>query len=387
MPSKRANHEGSIRQRPDGRWEARYTVGRDPGSGQQIRRSVYGSTQDEVRKALRQATTAIDEGTYMEPSKMTVSQWLNTWHAEYIGSVKPATVASYAQHIKNHLKPAIGAVKLRILNGTQIQKLYNDMSREGLNAKTVRNVHGVLHKALAQAVKLGYLRANPCDACTLPRVVKKPMKPLDSPDISALLQRLEGHKFETLFKVDLFTGMRRGELIGLQWPCVDFEKGAITIDKQLQRERKKAGKWSFGSLKNDKARIITPAPTVMQILKDHKRKQAADRLRAGVLWDEGDFKGLVFTDELGGHLDGCTIWRYFKKLVREIGAPETRLHDLRHTYAVSSLRAGDDVKTVQENLGHHTAAFTLDQYGHVTESMKRESAARMEAFIKRLQTP
>lgn len=384
MPTKRANREGSIRQRPDGRWEARYTLGRDPGTGKQVQRSIYGDTQQEVAKELRKATTAIDNDEYTEPSTMTVGQWLDMWHTEYIGSVKPSTAASYAQHIKNHLKPAVGAVKLRALTGPQIQKLYNGLSRAGKNPKTVRNIHGVLHKALSQAVKLGFLRANPCDACTLPRVVNKPMKPLDSPDMAAFLKVIEGHKLETLFKVDIFTGMRRGEILGLQWSCVDFDRGVIVIDKQLQRERKKNGKWSFGSLKNDKARIITPAPFVMQALRDQKRRQAADRLRVGVLWDEGEFPGLVFTTETGAHLDGTTIWRHFKKAVQKIGVPETRFHDLRHTYAVSSLRAGDDVKTVQENLGHHTAAFTLDQYGHVTETMKQASAARMEAFIQGL---
>ena len=381
---KRANHEGSIRQRPDGRWEARYTVGRDPGTGRQVQRSIYGSTQDEVRKALRQATASVDDGSYMKPSTMTVGQWLETWHSEYIGSVKPATVTSYAQHIRNHLKPAIGAVKLRALNGTQIQKLYNDMGKEGLNPKTVKNV---LQKALAQAVKLGYLRANPCDACTLPRVERKPIKPLDSPEMAAFLKQISGHRLEALFKVDIFTGMRMGEILGLQWSCVDFERGTITIDKQLQRERKPGGKWYFGTLKNDKTRVITPAPFVLQTLKEQKRRQTVDRLRVGTLWDAGEFPGLVFTTETGSHLDGRSIWRQFKTQIEKIGLPETRFHDLRHTYAVSSLRAGDDVKTVQENLGHHTAAFTLDQYGHVTETMKRDSAKRMEAFIKALNTP
>ena len=105
------------------------------------------------------------------------------------------------------------------------------------------------------------------------------------------------------------------------------------------------------------------------------------------MWDEGEFPGLVFTTETGSHLDGRSVWRQFKTQIKKVGLPETRFHDLRHTYAVSSLRAGDDVKTVQENLGHHTAAFTLDQYGHVTETMKRDSAKRMEAFIKALNTP
>lgn len=384
MPSKRANREGSIRQRPDGRWEARYTVGRDPGTGKQVQRSIYGATQQEVAKELRKVTTAIDNDAYSEPSRMTVGQWLDTWHAEYLGSVKSSTVCTYAQHINNHLKPALGAVKLRALTGPQIQKLYNSLSRAGRNPKTVRNLHGVLHKALSQAVKVGFLRVNPCEACTLPRVERARIEPLDSPEIETFLQSIKGHRFEAVYVVDLFTGLREAEILGLQWSCVDFENSRITVDKQLHRPREKGAKYYFGPPKNDKARTITAAPFVMQALKERKKKQTADKLKAGPLWDDHGFPDLVFTNEVGKFLCYNPILKAFKKALEDAGLPDKRLHDLRHTYAVSSLRAGDDVKTVQENLGHHTAAFTLDQYGHVTETMKQASAARMEAFIQGL---
>ncbi|MEA4899572.1 MAG: tyrosine-type recombinase/integrase [Christensenellaceae bacterium] len=384
MANKRSNNEGSIRQRPDGRWEARYTVGTNPGTGKPIRKSIYGDTQAAVAKELRKVTTSIDSGEYSEPSRMTIAQWLDMWHSEHLGGVKPSTSASYAQIIKNHLKPALGAVKMRALNGTQIQKLYNDMSRAGKNAKTVRNVHGVLHKALEQAMKMGYLRVNPCDVCTLPRVERKKIEPLDSPEIETFLQSVKGHRFEAVYLVDLFTGLREAEILGLQWSCVDFDRGRIIIDKQLHRPRVKGGKYYFGPPKNDKARTITPAPFVMQVLKERKKQQTADRLRAGTLWNDHGFPDLVFTNEVGKFLCYNPIIKAFKKVLTDAGLPEKRLHDLRHTYAVASLQAGDDVKTVQENLGHHTAAFTLDQYGHVTETMKQASAARMEAYISGL---
>lgn len=137
------------------------------------------------------------------------------------------------------------------------------------------------------------------------------------------------------------------------------------------------------SLKNDKPRIITPAQFVMKTLQEQRRLQAEWRLLAGPAWQEGNF---VFTNQLGGHLRKQTVYNRFKSIARSIGIPEARFHDLRHTYAVTSLQAGDDVKTVQENLGHHTAAFTLDVYGHVTDQMKKDSAARMDTFINRIKS-
>lgn len=365
-------------------WEARYTAGTDPGTGKQIQRSISGKTQKEVAKKLKEVTASLDAGTYIAPSKMTVGEWLDIWARDYLGGVKPFTVASYTATIKNHIKPALGAIRLEALNAHTIQSFYNSLGKPkgdkpGLSPKTVKNVHGVLHKALKQAVLIGYIRSNPADACTLPRIEKKQIKPLDEEQSRRFLEAIKGHRLEDLFTVTLFTGMREGEVLGLTWNCVDFEKGLILINKQLQREKKKGGAYIFAPLKNDKARTITPAPWVMQLLRTHRSKQNEQRLRAGELWEDSS---LVFTDELGHHLAIHTVYSAFKKVAASIGCPDARFHDLRHSYAVAAIRSGDDIKTVQGNLGHATAAFTLDVYGHVTDQMKRESAQRMEQYIK-----
>lgn len=379
-----AQGAGTIRLRKDGRWEARYTVGRDPGTGKQIQRSVYGATQQEVRKKLAQLTTALDNGTYKEPCKMTVGQWLDIWTADYMGGVKPSTAFLYGEQIRLYIKPALGAVKLEALNTHTIQGFYNGLSieREGgkaLSPKSVKNIHGILHKALQQAVAVGYIRFNPADACTLPRAEKKEISPLDEEQIATFLKAIEGHRHELLYKVALFTGMREGEVLGLMWDCVDFEKGTITIKRQLRREQKKGGAYYITTPKNGKPRTITPAPWVMKLLRSQKARQAEQQLKMGQLWENS---GMVFTNETGGYLSYRTVYDCFKRIVAQMGTPSTRFHDLRHTFAVASLRAGDDIKTVQGNLGHHTAAFTLDVYAHVTEQMKKDSAQRMEGFIK-----
>ena len=168
-------------------------------------------------------------------------------------------------------------------------------------------------------------------------------------------------------------------MLGLSWDRIDFEAGTILIDRQLQKEKLAGGKYYLSDPKSGKPRTIVPARSVMQALQRQKIAQAEMRLRAGEMWDNS--WGLVFTNETGRHLAAVTLFKDYKKLVEQIGRPDARFHDLRHSYAVAALQSGDDIKSVQGNLGHHTAAFTLDVYGHVTEKMKKQSADRMEAFI------
>lgn len=386
-------------------WVARYTAGRDPGTGKQVQRTITGKTQREVSQKLAAVVTDMENGTYIAPSKQTVGQWLDTWADTYLGGVKPHTVVAYKTQISKHIKPNIGAVKLEALDTPTIQQMYNKLAKTGqqvpkrnkdgelvrrggkivleaapLSPKSIKNIHGVLHKALQQAIAAGLIRSNPADACALPRVEKAELHPLDEQETRAFLEAIQGHEFETLYLVTLFTGMREGEVLGLTWPCVNFASGTILIKQQLQREKKAGGQYSLVPLKNDKPRTITPAPSIMELLRQHRKKQAAWQLRAGELWDNP--AGLVFTNELGKHLVAWTVAKKFKRIVASIGRPDARFHDLRHSYAVAAIRSGDDIKTVQQNLGHATAAFTLDIYGHVTDQMRQASAERMEGYIK-----
>lgn len=387
MPRKstrNAQGGGTIRQRSDGRWEARFTVGRDPGTGKQIQRSLYGSTQRDVRQKLAQAVAELDAGTYQAPSKMTVGQWLDIWTAEYLNHVRPRTVEAYKCQIRNHIRPALGAIRLEALTAPMIQGFYNGMGKvsgdkPGLSAKSIKNVHGILHKALQQAVTVGYLRFNPADACTLPRVEHKELRPLDEADTARFIEAVKGHRYETLFLVTLFTGMREGEVLGLTWDCVDFQLGTVTVNKQLQKTTTGGSVYTLVPTKNGRGRVVAPAPFVMSLMQSQRRRQLEWKLRAGPIWEDS---GLVFTDEAGGHLCHHTVYQNYKRVVASIGIPSARFHDLRHSFAVASIRAGDDIKTVQGNLGHATASFTLDVYGHVTDQMKQASAARMEQYIK-----
>ena len=229
--SRGAAGSGNIRQRSDGRWEGRYTVGIDPGTGKQVQKSIYGKTQKEVRERLRKITSEIDDGSYLEPSRCRVGQWLDIWLNEYTDNVKPYTKYSYRITIQNHLKPAFGYVRLSELNTVMIQAFINSLVRskeeggKGLSPKTAINIHGVLHRALKQAANIGLIRSNPADACIRPRGERQPIHPLEDEEVGLFLNAVKGHRFEALYLVDLFTGMRQGETVVL------LSKGEIDSKK------------------------------------------------------------------------------------------------------------------------------------------------------------
>ena len=351
MPTKRrSNGEGSIKQRADGRWEARYSLGFNPKTGKPVRKSIYGKTRKEVRDKLIKTLAEIADGKHYEPTKMLLRDWL------------------------------------------EVQMFYNslntpDKNGKVLSPKSIKNVHIVLRAAMNQAVENDMIRRNPCHNAKLPKVYKTEIRPLTDQQVhDFLIEAEKDNLYGTLLRVILFTGLREAEAMGLTWDCVDFKKGSLTINQQLQRRPQSAGGPQLTPTKNGKPRILRPAGFVMNILQERYEQQIEQRKEAGSAWEawrtEAEHKkALVFTNEVGHLLQPKRVYLHFKKIAEEVGAPEAKVHDLRHTYAVLSLQNGDDVKTVQMNLGHASAAFTLDVYGHVSDRMQRESAARMEQYI------
>lgn len=358
-------------------WEARVTTGRDPGTGKQVQRSFTGKTQKEVREKMQAAAVEVNQGTYTAPQRMTVGQWLDIWQRDYLGGIKLSTADGYIRSVRNHLKPTLGAIRLDQLRPHDVQGFINGL--EGLAPSTVRYHHQVLHTALEKATELDYIPRNPAARCELPRVEQEEVRPLDDEQAAALLDAARGTNVEHLLAVALFTGLRQSELLGLTWDAVDFTAGTIRVNKQLVRSAYRTD-GPFQSPKSGKARTITPAPAVLAALRKQRAGQIEMQLKAGSMWDNP--YGLVFTTETGEPFNQRRADIGFHKTLAAAGLSGFHFHSLRHTYAVNALRAGEDIKTVQANLGHATAAFTLDKYGHFTERMAKDSAARMERFIR-----
>lgn len=374
--SKRANGEGNIRKRTDGKWEGRYVY-----NGK--RHSVYGKTQAEVRKKLTEAQAQIDGGAFVAPSKITVAEWGKTWLSDCLHGKNQETVSSYEAKLRLHILPAIGEKRLTELKPIVITHFYNQLQDKGLSDKTISCIHGALHKMIQDAVTNEIIKENVCDKVHPPKTntVKKEMHPLKDRQVSAFLEAIKGNGMEQLFFTALFTGARESELIGLTWDCIDFERGTIHLYRQLKRDRGKK-EYVFTSLKNRESRTFAPPVSVMTMLKAVRKNQAEMKLKAGECWSNTD--NLVFTNEIGERLSTRTVYRAFKKIVDGMGLHEVRLHDLRHTYSVLALQNGMDYKTLSHNLGHATVAFTMDVYGHVSDTMMQNGAEIMQRYIESL---
>lgn len=371
--AKRANGEGTIRKRKDGRYEGRLMIGYTPEGKKKIK-YVYGKTQKECRDKLRAAAQDLADGVKMDPERLTLKRWLQIWMDTYCTHLKPTTLVAYERHVRVHVYPFIGDIELRKLRPFMIQQCINNI---GDNKKALKtNTACVVRNALKQAVKDGLIKTNPAMDIVLPKREKPNLAVMDDETTARFVQAIKGNKYEGLFLMALYTGMREGELLGLQWKCVDFETGTILIDKQLVVLK---GERILTSTKNGRARMIMMPPSVARILRQIKHQQNEHKLMLFGAYQDND---LVFARTKGEAVVLQSFRRHFKKAAEEAGVPNLRFHDLRHTYATNALRLGDDIKTVQTNLGHATAAFTMDVYVNETMDMKRDSADRMEGFIK-----
>ena len=381
--TRNASGSGTIRQRSDGRWEARYSY--EDELGIKKRASIYAGTEKECRKKLTAILKTVDDGSYRKAQRYTVAQWLDEWVNTYCKDLKPMTLEGYRSKIKTNIKPYLGTALLSSLTNLKLQKYYNqleagDKDHKPLSPKSIQNIHGIFHRALKQAVIAGLIPSNPADNVKLPKVKKPDLKPLMDDDVKCFLAAIKGNRFERLYLLALFSGMRQSEIMGLQWDDIDLEAGNITVCRQLQKLRG-TGEYIFlDETKNGKKRTASIAPSIVAILKAQRAQQAEWKLAAGSAWNNEH--NLVFTDELGGHLKHNTVFYDFKTIMESIGKPSTRFHDLRHSYAVNALQAGDSIKAVQEQLGHYSTAFTMDVYAAVSDTMRKQSQERMEAFFQ-----
>ena len=366
-------------------WRGRVTVGYD-SSGRQVQKTVTGKDKAEVVQQIKAAAISADPATYHPDNKLTLRGWLATWGNEYLNHVSRGTASEYRKTCNRYIVPALGDINLTKLKNHDIQLFINDLiapkerGGKGLSAKTVKDVFGILHVALEKAKELELIIKNPADRCSLPRVEKPDLIPLEKEALVVFLKAINGHVHENYYKLLIFTGIREAEGLGLTWDAVDFNKKQLRINKQLQRDRD-TGEYHLSSPKNHKGRILPISDEVAELLKAQKKAEELKRYASPREWTEHN---LVFSNPTGGYLSRQTVYSCFKRIIKKIGVSDLTVHSLRHEYTQLAQENGDDIKTVQEMLGHSSPEFTMRVYAQSSQGMKRNSAERMGQKIREL---
>lgn len=347
------------------------------GDGQ--RKSFYGPTRKEAWEKLTAALRDRERG--LPPAsdeRQTLGDYLTSWLVTIAPTIESTTLRRSRDYVRLHITPMLGRVRLTKLTPQQVQTLYAQRLDTGLSSTTVNHLHATLHKALSDAVRLGLVARNVCDFVTPPRVAETEMHPLTAEEARALVDVGSGFPLGPLYALAVATGMRQGELLGLQWSAVDLDAGQLSVVSNLQRNRE-AGGWEIRAPKTRRSRrqIALDVDTVAT-LRHHRAAQNAERLALGDAWHD---RNLVFCTHGGNPLSARNVARDFKALLRLVSLPDIRFHDLRHTCATLALRAGINVKVVSEMLGHASVAITLDVYAHVQPDMQRESAATLGRIL------
>jgi len=366
-------------------WEGRITLGYDE-NGKQISRSVSGKTKGEVQKKINEIKREYENQTLVAKNGMTVEEWLTTWGKDHLNHVAAGTAHEYRQKIEKYIIPALGAVKLQKLTPMQVQGFVNTLSRskteggKGLSPKYVKDIHGVLHKALDTAIAMKLLNSNPADNCSLPKMASIPKRQYDIHDLQVFLAAIENHVHERYYKLLLMTGMREAEPLGLTWSCIDFRNRIIHVHQQLQRNRD-TGVYELVVPKREEIRDLPMGDELFNLLQEQLAHEKEKRRICGDCWQN---KNLVFSNPTGGFLSYRTVYDCYKRIVEKIGMHDMKVHDLRHAYTMLALSNGDSPKTVQSQLGHKTPDFTMKVYAYSTASLSKESAARMDERIRSL---
>jgi integrase len=379
---RRGRGEGSISQRPDGLWHARISLGYDE-NGKRKRRHIYGKTKQEVQEKLRKLQTDALLGHLTDPTKLTVAEYLKGW-LENTAKLKtsPTTYQRYEQLVRLHISPHIGGVRLERLAPIHVNNLMGELERAGHSAWTRKMAGTLLHNALRHAVRLRLIPHNPSADVPRARPGEREMHTLTEDQVKAFLRAASGKRLYALFALALGSGMRQGELLGLDWSDIDFERGTVTVRRSLAQVK---GQFILKEPKSKASRRTIKLPRfALDTLRDHRQAMVKEGngsspvfcTRTGHFIGKSNLIRQVFRPILKGANDELT------KAAEEKGdeakpLPEIRFHDLRHTHASILLAHGESIKAVSHRLGHSSVELTLRVYVHLLPGFD-------DALVKRL---
>ncbi len=370
---RRGRGEGSIYQRADGTWCATISVGYR-SDGQRKRRTLFGESKQAVQDKLSKAASEVAHQRDIEPQRIKVGEYLDRWLKDAAKArVRETTYANYSRVVERHIKPHLGGVALSKLTSFQIHGMYSCLDQAGKSAETIRLVHAVLHRALKQAARWRLIPFNMAADVDRPKGVKADITTLSAEQVGILFKAAKGDRLEAIYVLAVTTGMRLGELLGLQWADVDLKGRAIMVQHSLQELN---GKLTLAEPKTARGRRRIDIPQMaVDALVRHKARMLKEGFVGGP-W--------VFCNASGG------AWRRshfhsgeFKPLLKKAKLPDIRFHDLRHTSATLLLSQGVHPKVVQERLGHSQISVTLDTYSHVLPTMQIEAAGKFDQMLRR----
>ena len=384
MAGKRKAGDGTVRLRQDGRWEGRHVIGYDE-KGLPQTKNVLAKTKKECLEKLSklQEQCGVYKKEQVKPD-MSFGAWMEYWYENCSKpKLRPSCQQNYESNINQHIIPELGDIQLNKLTQNDLQQFYIRTKQsgrkkhvqaygEGLSNRTVRGCHSLCRAALEKAVADGLIRTNPAIGCKLPPKKTREMQVLTRDEMQRFLIQAQEEGYYELFLLDLATGMRRGELLALQWDDLNFETGELQINKQVYRVK---GELTVSEPKTKAStRTIILPPTLLDILKEYKAR----------VYSRWMFPSPRNEDV---PLDPATSRKKLLQILEHAQCKRIRFHDLRHTFATTALEHGMDIKTLAATIGHVSVATTLDTYTHITNDMQQEAAANIDRGIGKNETP
>lgn len=377
--------QGSIRQRSEGSWEIIWELSRGADGKRRPRSKTIRGTKKAAQAELRRILTAIENGGYTEPTKITMAEYLDQWLRSAKSRVTGSTFDRYEKIVRCHLVPELGEILLSKLSALHLDSAYRkweeggrkDNREGGLSAQSVVHHHRVIRAALGQAVRKHLIPRNVAEDADPPRVPRKEIQSLTEEETVALLAAVKDTPLYLPVLLAVATGCRRGEICGLKWANIDLDRGRLIVSRSLEVA---AGAVKLKEPKSGRSRPVPLPAFAVEALRRHKGEQAAHRLLLGPAYEHQDFV-VAWPDGKPYHPDYIT--KAFAKLARSRNLPTTRFHALRHTHASALLRADVHPKVVSERLGHSTIAITMDTYSHLIGGMGEEAARRLDEALRR----